>query len=71
VSTGATKSGLTFWSIPLGGLANVLLQNGGLALAVNVSMVADRLGFSYSSQFVELMGLAPFLQMWFSLRFSS
>jgi RHS repeat-associated protein len=57
VSNGPTAGGL--YSISIIGLQE-MVSNAGLAAAVDVSMAADQLGFSYAAQVVSLLGLAPY-----------
>ena len=66
VSTGATKSGLSMFSVSLAGVANVVLRDGGLSMAVNASMLTDQLGFSYAQQFAALIGVAPIADVIFA-----
>ncbi|HXN49051.1 MAG TPA: hypothetical protein VN893_20535 [Bryobacteraceae bacterium] len=66
VSTGATKSGITALSIPIYDVAEVVLKDGGLTIAVNVSMLTDQLGFGYAEWFVALMGVTPIADLIFA-----
>lgn len=66
VSTGVTKSGITAISIPISSISTVVLQDGTLSTVVNASMLADQLGFSYASQFLQMMGIAPIADVIFA-----